>query len=254
MERQKLFSLSVILRGIYIGIFIIEVMFGYGLYYHDFDNMVFWILLRLVDTGSFLFLVILSYQLRQLYQDHSFDVFYKILLTGFIISTFTNFLTIFGARILLLYEYEKVIVIIYQFVVWLTFILFFIAWIKFSKFLKLKKQKKKYALTLFALISTSICILTVQIYNVFDIIDYYYPFYVSWYVLDYIFFISVILAAVVLFVTSISYILLGIYMFRNPIAESEILLYKKKCLGCGNLISKNQDLCPYCGYIYNKPK
>ncbi len=142
----------------------------------------------------------------------------------------------------------------YQIGILVNYILFFVAWLKYTKFVKVKNNKLLFRIASIVSICTFLGVLTIQTFQIFDIIYYFHPYFWSWETIMWYFLYLLILAAVMVFLTSISHIVLGIALLKNPILDSEETLYMKPCEGCNNDISIDADHCPYCGFVYSEPK
>ena len=251
MEKQKLFAISVITRGFFIAAFIFESIFGLYFYYDYPPQIVYWILLRIADTGSLLFMTILVYQLRQLYTDKRYATFYWVILISCVLTGISNISTILATGSVFVYIQNEII-IFYNIIVCINFLLFFIGWIFFSRFAYHKKKRNIAGFGIFTSICSFLSMLVIRIPNLIDYFDNLHLIAQPRLIVDYYFLYSLILIAIILFLNFISNIFLGIILFRHKITESEELLTKNVCKGCKNLIDKTIDVCPYCGYIINK--
>ncbi len=272
MEKQKLFAISIITRGIYVGLLILEVVTGLYYEYWGGGGTKFGIFLRFIDSGTLIFMIIVTRKLLLLYDDRKFTVFQNLLLVVVVISLIANLTSVivpldqglngWGMDPFIL-QIHNVIKWIYLSLVWIGYFLFTIAWNYFFRYYHEYTKKSIPKLGRFLQTSFIINILGLPAFFIIDTLyshDFFESFFVSisysfaYSLADTVYTLGLIFMSVVLFLNSLAHIISGVKMYKNPMKESERILEMIGCKGCKNIIHKDEGHCPYCGFVYSEPK
>jgi len=251
MKKQDQFALSLILNGVVYILLLIEFVSGMFLYYNQNLEWI-WNLFRVFEIGVGVYMLYNSYFLRLLYQDSTFDRFYKIMKIVCILTISSSLLTfvlrnffengygvLFTIRLIMFYA-----------IVWFAFLLQSIGWFHLRKFVNKKGKVIIFRAVNIMFISTMF-FLSSSVFSLIVSLVYEFTIFLA---LETLVIISFIITGTLAGTVAISHIIFGIIFWKNPLTESEEILSKKKCSGCGNFVDSLAVPCSYCGQVSEKSK